>query len=167
MQPLLTTPGKNHTSARSQSGSVNYLWAPVILSLWYCADRLEFHRLSDVRGDLNADLSNTQACGLDNLIQHFIYQVLDPESAQKKKLDELQAEIELLEEEVHSPKEEDTPDIPLPDDSTADERSMPNHPRLRELYEKRSQILSAVYDQCLTAVLPICNNATVYEHLQN
>ena len=123
--------------------------------------------MSDIRGDLNADLANTQACGLDSLLQHFIYLVLDPGSAQKSKLDELQAEIELLEEGLHSPEQDDTPDVAPPGDTTADEKSMPSQPRLRELYEKRSQILSAVYDQCLTAVLPICNDATVYKHLKN
>ena len=83
---------------------------------------------------------------MDGLIQHSIYLVLDPKSAQKRKLDELQAEIESLEEESLSPKQDDTPDVPLPDSTTADERPMANHLRLRELHEKRSQILSAVYD---------------------
>ena len=128
---------------------------------------LKFHRLSDVRGDLNADLANTQACGLDILIQHFIYLVLDPQSAEKTELDEFQAEIESLEEQLHSPNRDDTPDIPLPVDTTDNEKDIPFHPRLSELYKKRSQILSAVYDKCLRAVLPICNDATLYKHLKN
>lgn len=123
-------------------------------------------RLSDLRGDLNADLASTQACGLDSLIQHFIYLVLDPGSAQKSELDKLQAKIESFEEELHSPEQDDTTNVPLPGDTTADERAVLPQPRLGELYEKRNQILSAVYDQCLTVVLPICNDATVYQHLK-
>ena len=96
-------------------------------------------------------------CGLDSLIQHFIYLVLDPESAQKKELDKLQAEIEPLEEELHSPKHSDT---------TACEEAIPP-PWLSELYDERSRILSRVYSDCLTAVLPICNDPTVYEQLKN
>ena len=92
-------------------------------------------------------------CGLDSLVQHLIYLVLHPESAPKKELDELQAEVEPLEEELHSPKHSDT---------TACEEA-----HLTELYDKRSRTLSRVYADCLTAILPICHDATVYEHLKN
>ena len=97
------------------------------------------------------------ACGLDSLIQHFIYLVLHSESAQKKELDELQAEIEPLEEELHSPKHGGSP---------ACEEAI-SSPRLSELCDMRSRILSRVYADCLTAILPICHDATVYEHLKN
>jgi len=129
---------------------------------------LQFDRLSDIRGDLDADLANTQACGLDSLIQHFIYLVLDPGSPEKIKLDELQAEIESLEAELQSPEQDDTPEVSLPGDTTAGEQaSIPSQSRLDKLYEERHEILSGVYANCLEAVLPICNDPTVYKHLKN
>ncbi|PPQ98114.1 hypothetical protein CVT26_003248 [Gymnopilus dilepis] len=55
-------------------------------------------RPEEITEEVPHGLRNAKRCAFDQILKYFLYQVLDPNSPEKAKLDELQTEIEQLQE---------------------------------------------------------------------
>lgn len=54
------------------------------------------NRPEEISAEVKHDLLNAKRCAFDRILQYFLYKVLDSNSPEKAKLDELQTEIEQI-----------------------------------------------------------------------
>ncbi|GLB44606.1 hypothetical protein LshimejAT787_1702330 [Lyophyllum shimeji] len=166
-----STPSKNKTAVRSQTG-------------------ITHNQVSQLKPDVMEDLEKAQSCKFDRLLKYFLYLVLHEQSAERRSLNELQGKIEVLQERLDCHGEDDREERQRtvterePEegrgrdpvgalDSAAstgreDQVDPPNAvEELDTLKAQRDQQLDKIFDDCLQAVLPICNeqHSPLRQHL--
>lgn len=138
-------------------------------------------RREDIKEEIALDLGNTVKCKYDGLLKYFLYLVLDEDSEEKKKLDELQAQIEELQSQRYYKKEnagdgdgngdalDDTAGGPssmsgIPEQARqeeADDDFGNGTDKEKELVQARDEILEGLLDQTVVEVLPTANDADI------
>ncbi|KDR79224.1 hypothetical protein GALMADRAFT_223463 [Galerina marginata CBS 339.88] len=161
----ISTPSKNATSAMNRSGKMNY-------------------QQEAIKGELEADINNSAKCSFDAFLKHFLSLVLRNGSKQKKRLDELQTEIEELQSQryyknlagngglnVETAAADVTENTEMGDQGFARNEDPDDDTRFgsekeKELVKERDFILDELLRNALDAVLPIANDLKVKEKLK-
>ncbi|GLB44611.1 hypothetical protein LshimejAT787_1702380 [Lyophyllum shimeji] len=166
-----STPSKNKTAVRSQTG-------------------ITHNQVNQLKPDVMQDLEEAQSCNFDRLLKYFLYLVLDEQSAERSSLNELQGKIEVLQERLDCHCDDDCEErqrtvterepekgkgrgpVGAPSSAAStgreDQVDAPNAiEELDALKAQRDQQLDKIFENCLQAVLPICNeeHSPLRQHL--
>ncbi|KAF8881286.1 hypothetical protein CPB84DRAFT_254255 [Gymnopilus junonius] len=152
--PQLSTPQRPRgTASLSQAGN----------------DKL---KQEELKQDLELDLQNSVKCDFDRLLKYFLSLVMDPDTEEKKELDDLQARIEKMQSDRYytttKPKQSNTAGTSTQPNETArreestDDIGLPDE---QKLVAEREEILQKLLERALDNAVTIANDLDVRKPL--
>ncbi|KAF8971737.1 hypothetical protein BDZ97DRAFT_1913646 [Flammula alnicola] len=158
------TPSKNKSASRSQSQSLPHL-------------------VEELQDELAVDVTNSTECDLDQLLRTFLFSILKDDSQTKKQLVDIQNRIEHLERQLDTRirtldaekkeagvkhakgKAESGPPGEVSNEGDSEIKGWKKE--LEEQQGIRQDILDTPFNECLDALLPICEDPELREELQD